>query len=67
MLGRLCDVLLQQTVESVPAGTETPHEALGKLLTFHLASKSALQRISVALVLYSWAKLNQVSLCAFSF
>lgn len=37
-----------------------PAESLGQLLLFHLNSKSALQRISVALVICEWAALQKV-------
>lgn len=37
-----------------------PAESLGQLLLFHLNSKSALQRISAALVICEWAALQKV-------
>lgn len=40
-----------------------PAESLGQLLLFHLNSKSALQRISVALVICEWAALQKVRFC----
>lgn len=37
-----------------------PAESLGQLLLFHLNSKSALQHVTVALVLCEWAALQKV-------
>lgn len=56
MLGRLCGYLVKAPPELMQGGTSSAVEALGKLITFHLESKSAHQRMAVGLVLYSWAK-----------
>ena len=58
MLGNLCKYLCQPVPNLIPEG-EKPLDSLTKLLVFHLNTKSAIQRIVVAEVVYYWA-LTQV-------
>ncbi|KAM7385145.1 hypothetical protein PAMP_001241 [Pampus punctatissimus] len=50
----ICDPQLNAASQEI-----RPAESLGQLLLFHLNSKSALQRIAVALVLCEWAALQK--------
>uniref|UniRef100_A0A3B3T3U9 BTAF1 RNA polymerase II, B-TFIID transcription factor-associated n=1 Tax=Paramormyrops kingsleyae TaxID=1676925 RepID=A0A3B3T3U9_9TELE len=50
----ICDPRLNATTQEI-----RPAESLAQLLLFHLNSKSALQRVAVALVLCEWAALPQ--------
>uniref|UniRef100_A0A452R8P1 B-TFIID TATA-box binding protein associated factor 1 n=1 Tax=Ursus americanus TaxID=9643 RepID=A0A452R8P1_URSAM len=54
LLGALCCCICDPGVNVVTQEIK-PAESLGQLLLFHLNSKSALQRISVALVICEWA------------
>lgn len=59
LLGALCCCICDPGVNMVTQEIK-PAESLGQLLLFHLNSKSALQRISVALVICEWAALQKV-------
>lgn len=59
LLGALCCCICDPGVNMVNQEIK-PAESLGQLLLFHLNSKSALQRISVALVICEWAALQKV-------
>ncbi|ELW66703.1 TATA-binding protein-associated factor 172, partial [Tupaia chinensis] len=58
LLGALCCCICDPGVNMVTQEIK-PAESLGQLLLFHLNSKSALQRISVALVICEWAALQK--------
>ncbi|GAB1302362.1 B-TFIID TATA-box-binding protein-associated factor 1 [Apodemus speciosus] len=58
LLGALCCCICDPGVNMVNQEIK-PAESLGQLLLFHLNSKSALQRISVALVICEWAALQK--------
>uniref|UniRef100_A0A8C5MZY2 B-TFIID TATA-box binding protein associated factor 1 n=1 Tax=Leptobrachium leishanense TaxID=445787 RepID=A0A8C5MZY2_9ANUR len=58
LLGLLCCCICDQSVNSASQEVK-PAESLAQLLLFHLNSKSALQRISVALVICEWAALQK--------
>ncbi|KAB1271234.1 TATA-binding protein-associated factor 172 [Camelus dromedarius] len=58
LLGALCCCICDPGVNVVTQEIK-PAESLGQLLLFHLNSKSALQRISVALVICEWAALQK--------
>ncbi|KAM9325875.1 LOW QUALITY PROTEIN: TATA-binding protein-associated factor 172 [Gastrophryne carolinensis] len=58
LLGSLCCCICDPVVNS-PSQDIKPAESLAQLLLFHLNSKSALQRISVALVVCEWAALKK--------
>ncbi|MEJ1276436.1 B-TFIID TATA-box binding protein associated factor 1 [Cricetulus griseus] len=58
LLGALCCCICDPSVNMVNQEIK-PAESLGQLLLFHLNSKSALQRISVALVICEWAALQK--------
>ncbi|XP_032626165.1 TATA-binding protein-associated factor 172 isoform X1 [Chelonoidis abingdonii] len=58
LLGALCCCICDPSVNTVPQEIK-PAESLAQLLLFHLNSKSALQRISVALVICEWAALQK--------
>ncbi|XP_029788086.1 TATA-binding protein-associated factor 172 isoform X3 [Suricata suricatta] len=58
LLGALCCCICDPVVNVVTQEIK-PAESLGQLLLFHLNSKSALQRISVALVICEWAALQK--------
>uniref|UniRef100_A0A8D0GH04 B-TFIID TATA-box binding protein associated factor 1 n=1 Tax=Sphenodon punctatus TaxID=8508 RepID=A0A8D0GH04_SPHPU len=58
LLGALCCCICDLSVNTVPQEIK-PAESLSQLLLFHLNSKSALQRISVALVISEWAALQK--------
>lgn len=62
LLGALCCCICDPGVNVVTQEIK-PAESLGQLLLFHLNSKSALQRISVALVICEWAALQKVRFC----
>lgn len=59
LLGSLCCCICDPVVNA-PSQEIKPAESLAQLLLFHLNSKSALQRISVALVVCEWAALQKV-------
>lgn len=59
LLGALCCCICEPSVNTVTQEVK-PAESLSQLLLFHLNSKSALQRISVALVICEWAALQKV-------
>lgn len=59
LLGALCCCICDPSVNTV-AQEIKPAESLAQLLLFHLNSKSALQRFSVALVICEWAALQKV-------
>ncbi|XP_060697914.1 TATA-binding protein-associated factor 172 isoform X1 [Hemiscyllium ocellatum] len=54
LLGALCCSLCEPSVNFISQEVK-PAESLAQLLLFHLNSKSALQRIAVALVISEWA------------
>ncbi|EDM13191.1 similar to TBP-associated factor 172 (TAF-172) (TAF(II)170) (predicted) [Rattus norvegicus] len=58
LLGALCCCICDPGVNMVNQEIK-PAESLGQLLLFHLNSKSALQRISAALVICEWAALQK--------
>ncbi|XP_053244738.1 TATA-binding protein-associated factor 172 isoform X2 [Podarcis raffonei] len=58
LLGALCCCICDQGVNTVSQEIK-PAESLAQLLLFHLNSKSALQRFSVALVICEWASLQK--------
>ncbi|XP_040325230.1 TATA-binding protein-associated factor 172-like [Herpailurus yagouaroundi] len=58
LLGALCCCICDPGVNMVTQEIK-PAESLGQLLLFYLNSKSALQRISVALVICEWAALQK--------
>ncbi|XP_072281164.1 TATA-binding protein-associated factor 172 isoform X2 [Pyxicephalus adspersus] len=58
LLGALCCCICDPAVNA-PSQEIKPAESLAQLLLFHLNSKSALQRISVALVVSEWAALQK--------
>uniref|UniRef100_A0A8C7DN99 B-TFIID TATA-box binding protein associated factor 1 n=1 Tax=Oncorhynchus kisutch TaxID=8019 RepID=A0A8C7DN99_ONCKI len=59
LLGALCRCICDPQLNSSSQDIR-PGESLGQLLLFHLNSKSALQRIVVALVLCEWAAVQKV-------
>lgn len=59
LLGALCRCICDPQLNAVSQEMR-PAESLGQLLLFHLNSKSALQRVTVALVLCEWAALQKV-------
>lgn len=59
LLGALCRCICDPHLNAASQEIR-PAESLGQLLLFHLNSKSALQRIAVALVLCEWAALQKV-------
>ncbi|XP_077114676.1 TATA-binding protein-associated factor 172 isoform X1 [Ranitomeya variabilis] len=58
LLGSLCCCICDLCVNTATQEIK-PAESLAQLLLFHLNSKSALQRISVALVICEWAALQK--------
>uniref|UniRef100_A0A3P9N4Y9 B-TFIID TATA-box binding protein associated factor 1 n=1 Tax=Poecilia reticulata TaxID=8081 RepID=A0A3P9N4Y9_POERE len=58
LLGALCRCICDPQLNASSQEIR-PAESLGQLLLFHLNSKSALQRIAVALVLCEWAALQK--------
>ncbi|KAL8187149.1 UNVERIFIED_CONTAM: btaf1 RNA polymerase II, B-TFIID transcription factor-associated, 170kDa [Gekko kuhli] len=58
LLGALCCCICDPSVNAVTQEIK-PAESLAQLLLFHLNSKSALQRFSVALVICEWAALQK--------
>ncbi|KAM4703865.1 TATA-binding protein-associated factor 172 [Rhinophrynus dorsalis] len=58
LLGSLCCCICDPSVNNASQEIK-PAESLSQLLLFHLNSKSALQRISVALVICEWAALQK--------
>uniref|UniRef100_A0A667ZL40 B-TFIID TATA-box binding protein associated factor 1 n=1 Tax=Myripristis murdjan TaxID=586833 RepID=A0A667ZL40_9TELE len=58
LLGALCRCICDPQLNAASQEIR-PAESLGQLLLFHLNSKSALQRIAVALVLCEWATLQK--------
>uniref|UniRef100_A0AAZ3RS54 BTAF1 RNA polymerase II, B-TFIID transcription factor-associated n=1 Tax=Oncorhynchus tshawytscha TaxID=74940 RepID=A0AAZ3RS54_ONCTS len=60
LLGALCRCICDPQLNSSSQDIR-PAESLGQLLLFHLNSKSALQRIVVALVLCEWAAVQKVT------
>ncbi|KAM8852198.1 TATA-binding protein-associated factor 172 [Synchiropus picturatus] len=58
LLGALCRCICDPQLNAATQELR-PAESLGHLLLFHLNSKSALQRIAVALVLCEWAALQK--------
>ncbi|CAB1343439.1 unnamed protein product [Coregonus sp. 'balchen'] len=58
LLGALCRCICDPQLNSSSQDIR-PAESLGQLLLFHLNSKSALQRIAVALVLCEWAAVQK--------
>ena len=61
LLGMLC-TSLSAPMPSLPEGVEPPLESIARILLFHLASKSAVQRLSIGMVVCEWAKLQQVGI-----
>nr|XP_029525639.1 TATA-binding protein-associated factor 172-like isoform X3 [Oncorhynchus nerka] len=59
LLGALCRCICDPQLNSSSQDIR-PAESLGQLLLFHLNSKSALQRIVVAMVLCEWAAVQKV-------
>lgn len=62
LLGALCRCICDPRINSGPQEIR-PAESLAQLLLFHLNSKSALQRIAVAMVLCEWGADQKVGLC----
>lgn len=60
LLGALCSCMCDPSVNTTTQEIK-PADSLAQLLLFHLNSKSALQRISVALVICEWAALQKES------
>ncbi|KAG2462576.1 BTAF1 factor, partial [Polypterus senegalus] len=60
LLGALCCCICDPEVNAMNQDIR-PSESLAQLLLFHLNSKSALQRIAVALLLCEWAALQKVT------
>ncbi|KAH0623625.1 hypothetical protein JD844_006574, partial [Phrynosoma platyrhinos] len=58
LLGAMCCCICDQSVNTISQEIK-PAESLAQLLLFHLNSKSALQRFSVALVICEWAALQK--------
>ncbi|XP_070608514.1 TATA-binding protein-associated factor 172 isoform X1 [Erythrolamprus reginae] len=58
LLGALCCCICDPSVNAASQEIK-PAESLAQLLLFHLNSKSALQRFSVALVICEWAALQK--------
>ncbi|XP_070771882.1 TATA-binding protein-associated factor 172 [Enoplosus armatus] len=58
LLGALCGCICDPQLNAASQEIR-PAESLGQLLLFHLNSKSALQRIAVALVLCEWAAVQK--------
>uniref|UniRef100_A0A3Q3JAF2 BTAF1 RNA polymerase II, B-TFIID transcription factor-associated n=1 Tax=Monopterus albus TaxID=43700 RepID=A0A3Q3JAF2_MONAL len=58
LLGALCRCICDPQLNAATQEIR-PAESLGQLFLFHLNSKSALQRIAVALVLCEWAALQE--------
>ncbi|XP_069467480.1 TATA-binding protein-associated factor 172 isoform X2 [Ambystoma mexicanum] len=58
LLGALCSCICDPSVNSTTQEIK-PADSLSHLLLFHLNSKSALQRISVALVICEWAAIQK--------
>ncbi|XP_060942934.1 TATA-binding protein-associated factor 172 [Limanda limanda] len=58
LLGALCRCICDPQLNAASQEIR-PAESLGQLLLFHLNSKSALQRIAVALVLCEWSTLQK--------
>ncbi|KAG8135443.1 hypothetical protein E2320_008472, partial [Naja naja] len=58
LLGALCCCICDPSVNAASQEIK-PAESLAQLLLFHLNSKSALQRFSVALVISEWASLQK--------
>ncbi|XP_066534947.1 TATA-binding protein-associated factor 172 isoform X2 [Hoplias malabaricus] len=58
LLGALCSCICDPRLNSSTQEIR-PAESLAQLLLFHLNSKSALQRIAVAMVLCEWASLQK--------
>uniref|UniRef100_A0A3Q2QZV1 BTAF1 RNA polymerase II, B-TFIID transcription factor-associated n=1 Tax=Fundulus heteroclitus TaxID=8078 RepID=A0A3Q2QZV1_FUNHE len=58
LLGALCRCICDPQLNAASQEIR-PAESLGQLLLFHLNSKSALQRVAVALVLCEWAALQK--------
>lgn len=58
LLGALCRCICDPQLNTASQEIR-PAESLGNLLLFHLNSKSALQRIAVALVLCEWAAVQE--------
>lgn len=58
LLGSLCCCICDPCVNTASQEIK-PAESLAQLLLFHLNSKSALQRISVAIVICEWAALQK--------
>ncbi|WAQ95248.1 BTAF1-like protein [Mya arenaria] len=61
LFGVLCQ-RVTVPLNTLPTGYEKPSDSLTKLLTFHLNTRSAVQRIVIAEVLYAWASC-QACLC----
>lgn len=61
LLGALCRCICDPQLNAASQEIR-PAESLSQLLVFHLNTKSALQRIAVALVLCEWAALQKVRL-----
>lgn len=59
LLGVLCSCICDPRLNSSSQELR-PAESLAQLLLFHLNSKSALQRITVAMVICEWAALQKV-------
>ncbi|XP_029963411.1 TATA-binding protein-associated factor 172-like isoform X1 [Salarias fasciatus] len=58
LLGALCQCICDPQLNAASQEIR-PAESLGQLLLFHLNSKSALQRIAVAMVLCEWGSLHK--------
>ena len=61
LLGKLASHMCQPEIP-LPPGMEPPALSLGKLCVFHLNTRSALQRLAIAQVVYHWAQQPLVSL-----
>ncbi|XP_052814751.1 TATA-binding protein-associated factor 172-like isoform X1 [Mya arenaria] len=58
LFGVLCQ-RVTVPLNTLPTGYEKPSDSLTKLLTFHLNTRSAVQRIVIAEVLYAWASCQE--------
>ncbi|ESO84153.1 hypothetical protein LOTGIDRAFT_155478 [Lottia gigantea] len=63
LLGMLSGYITQY-VSNYPPEAEKPVDSLTKLFTFHLNTKSALQRYVIGQVLYFWSLLSKDCLCS---
>lgn len=55
LLGKLASYMCQPEIP-VPAGADSPAVSLSKLCIFHLNTRSAVQHVAIAQVVYHWAQ-----------